>query len=554
MALIHCPDCEREVSSRAIACPQCAYPVQNLTNLMDATVQNDIDMLRDLLRAGKDPNEANDAGVTPLLVASQHGSLSATKLLLKAGADVNHQDINGLTPLMEAALQGYELVAKCLLEHGADPTLRNKESKTAREIALEGDRFEILALLDRSEEAPRQKREQPEVQSRPDKIPAEPVQETPVSRHVGATAADVVPEVIMTEPPPLPVDAKPKQRVRFIDDLAPIEEEEKVTGPELICKNCREKIAPEDIWCAHCKAPIIRRYCGGCHELIPEIAAQCPYCQSSKVNRFRYIRHLEQIVAGAAILGVLLFVLGIYNPQDNQSYAEKLSQQRSEQQEQKMDAEEKSAKRQKEQRIVKRTSTSSPTTPAIARVQPSEGNNGSPVLKARGTTEEQGRIPTVERIQTARNTGEPEEENEGSGNETSKPSRTVASVTERQPEPERSEPPEASPREESGKAYPAERLNAEGFRLMKSGRYTEAIPVLAQAVRSFPPGQKNLTYAYALYNLGRSLRLAGRPDLAIPILEERMKFANQREVVARELDRARNELNGTQSYENVEFE
>ena len=52
---------------------------------------------------------------------------------------------------------------------------------------------------------------------------------------------------------------------------------------------------------------------------------------------------------------------------------------------------------------------------------------------------------------------------------------------------------------------------------MNAGRYGDAIPLLQRAVRAFPAGSTDLTLAYALYNLGRSLRLAGRPDEAIPI-------------------------------------
>jgi eukaryotic-like serine/threonine-protein kinase len=82
-------------------------------------------------------------------------------------------------------------------------------------------------------------------------------------------------------------------------------------------------------------------------------------------------------------------------------------------------------------------------------------------------------------------------------------------------------------------------LNDQGFALMRAGNYAEAIPVLQRAVAAFPAGSTDLTYAYALYNLGRSLRLAGRPAEAIPLLERRLRFQNQRDVVARELAAAR---------------
>jgi tetratricopeptide (TPR) repeat protein len=74
---------------------------------------------------------------------------------------------------------------------------------------------------------------------------------------------------------------------------------------------------------------------------------------------------------------------------------------------------------------------------------------------------------------------------------------------------------------------------------MNAGRYDEAIPVLQQAVESFEPGTSDLNYAYALFNLGKSLRLAGRPDEAIPILEQRLQIPNQTGVVRRELELAR---------------
>jgi len=85
----------------------------------------------------------------------------------------------------------------------------------------------------------------------------------------------------------------------------------------------------------------------------------------------------------------------------------------------------------------------------------------------------------------------------------------------------------------------AARLNDDGFKLMNAGRYNEAIPLLQRAVSAFPPQSTDLTYAYALYNLGRSLRLAGRPEQAIPLLERRLQIDNQRGTVTRELTAAR---------------
>ncbi|HVE67281.1 MAG TPA: tetratricopeptide repeat-containing protein kinase family protein, partial [Solirubrobacteraceae bacterium] len=81
-------------------------------------------------------------------------------------------------------------------------------------------------------------------------------------------------------------------------------------------------------------------------------------------------------------------------------------------------------------------------------------------------------------------------------------------------------------------------LNDQGFALMNQERYDEAIPPLQQAVERCGDSRETVC-AYALFNLGRSLRLAGRPDEAIPILERRLGYDTQTEAVQAELDAAR---------------
>ena len=54
-------------------------------------------------------------------------------------------------------------------------------------------------------------------------------------------------------------------------------------------------------------------------------------------------------------------------------------------------------------------------------------------------------------------------------------------------------------------------------------------------MQNLPPGTEDLNYAYALFNLGQALRLAGRPEDAIPVLEARLEIPNQTETVEQEL-------------------
>jgi eukaryotic-like serine/threonine-protein kinase len=84
-------------------------------------------------------------------------------------------------------------------------------------------------------------------------------------------------------------------------------------------------------------------------------------------------------------------------------------------------------------------------------------------------------------------------------------------------------------------------LNEEGFALIQAGEYEAAVPVLEEAVAAFPSETEDLAYAYSLFNLGNALRLSGRPDEAIPVLERRLEIPNQTAEVEEELAAARAE-------------
>jgi hypothetical protein len=96
----------------------------------------------------------------------------------------------------------------------------------------------------------------------------------------------------------------------------------------------------------------------------------------------------------------------------------------------------------------------------------------------------------------------------------------------------------------------AAELEARGHELLATGQPPAAIPVLQQALQATgktlpsclePVSEACLTYAYALYDLGRALRLDLRPAAAVPLLEQRLRIANQRPTVQAELQLAREE-------------
>jgi tetratricopeptide (TPR) repeat protein len=82
-------------------------------------------------------------------------------------------------------------------------------------------------------------------------------------------------------------------------------------------------------------------------------------------------------------------------------------------------------------------------------------------------------------------------------------------------------------------------MQAQAHDLINQGQYDQAIALDRQVVAKGP--STGLTYAYALYDLGHALRVSGHPDEAIPILQQRMKINNQRDVVKAELEQAKQE-------------
>jgi tetratricopeptide (TPR) repeat protein len=79
---------------------------------------------------------------------------------------------------------------------------------------------------------------------------------------------------------------------------------------------------------------------------------------------------------------------------------------------------------------------------------------------------------------------------------------------------------------------------------MQRGDFADAVPILQQAVGAWPQDSGDLRYGYALFNLGKALNRSGRAAEAIPYLEKRLRWADQRETVQAELDLARRNAQG----------
>ena len=97
-----------------------------LTNVLTAQdlflayENNDYEKLKELLEAGADPNQANEAnGMSLMFDTAWDNNLPVAQLLLAYGGEVDLPSTkNGITPLLPACQEGsYELV-KFLVENG----------------------------------------------------------------------------------------------------------------------------------------------------------------------------------------------------------------------------------------------------------------------------------------------------------------------------------------------------------------------------------------------------------------------------------------------------
>jgi ankyrin repeat protein len=89
------------------------------TPLLIAASRDDVVQVRQLLKAGANPNVRNKLDTTPLLEAAFHSNGEIIKALLDAGADPNAAGADGQTPLMLVARGTNVAAAKMLLDKGA---------------------------------------------------------------------------------------------------------------------------------------------------------------------------------------------------------------------------------------------------------------------------------------------------------------------------------------------------------------------------------------------------------------------------------------------------
>lgn len=326
---------------------------------------------------------------------------------------------------------------------------------------------------------------------------------------------------------------QPKPTIKFIEP-----ESSDPSHDGLNCLHCGGGITPDDTKCSHCKTLITRRYCSHCSKLIPDHATICPLCKKDVKEHFLYskLRRTKILIAvgtAAAFAFVVIFLI-LQQPESRTTQAQAEPINKSEMHSPapvvktpEMHSSAADAKA-PEPQISQQQEIKSSEPPVIHEIVP-------PPTATKSITPKN----VVKNIEPPKKEAPVEEPNELPKVEEAK------QMAKAEAKPAR---PMLSPAlqhtidlKSQQQVLKARSLNHKGYSLIKNGRPADAIPLLEQAVRSFPERTSDLNYAYALFNLAVAYRMAGKPERAIPLLEERIKINDQRDVVARELVSAKRE-------------
>jgi ankyrin repeat protein len=106
--------------------------------LTEAAIIGSAPIIDVLLKAGANANTRNPQGETPLMAVARTGKVDAAKLLLEAGADINAKEsFGGQSALMWAAAQSQPEMIKLLASRGADLNARGLVHQWERKVITE---------------------------------------------------------------------------------------------------------------------------------------------------------------------------------------------------------------------------------------------------------------------------------------------------------------------------------------------------------------------------------------------------------------------------------
>lgn len=98
--------------------------------LFEATMDGNVEKVKESLVLGANPNVKNEFGLTPLHFSIHKKHIDVVESLLEMGADPNSKAIGNWSPLHEASFIGNLEAIKLLLEKGADINAMTRFSKS----------------------------------------------------------------------------------------------------------------------------------------------------------------------------------------------------------------------------------------------------------------------------------------------------------------------------------------------------------------------------------------------------------------------------------------
>ena len=99
------------------------------------------------LQRGADVNARNNAGVSPIIWASNNGHVDIVRYLLAKGANINDKSNNLRTTLIWACFWGHDKVVELLLEKGANYKVFDEDAMTPLMAAAYSGNRDIVDML-----------------------------------------------------------------------------------------------------------------------------------------------------------------------------------------------------------------------------------------------------------------------------------------------------------------------------------------------------------------------------------------------------------------------
>jgi len=121
-----------------------------MLSLIELVRKNDIEGIKEYIKAGCDLNIQDYSGYTGLITACMCGYEKIVRLLISTACDLNKQDNSGYTGLIDACCGGYEKIVNIIISAGCDLNIQNKYGNTGFIWACYYGYEKIISILIRS--------------------------------------------------------------------------------------------------------------------------------------------------------------------------------------------------------------------------------------------------------------------------------------------------------------------------------------------------------------------------------------------------------------------